>query len=269
MTGPANSTTNKTTGHRTYTWRGDTYQSVTTILSAIPKPALVPWAARTVAEGAIHAFQNGSLHQMIAQDPAAATQFLKGLPYGARDRSGDAGTLIHRWVEARILGAEPPVIPVQLRPQLETFQRFEADYQPTWVASEVTVYNRTEVYAGTCDAIVEIDGRTLMIDLKTGKGVYPEYALQLTAYTRGEFIGGPDGEEHPVPPIHGAAVLHLRPRSYRLVEVATTDEMWRSFLYAREVLRWQREVSSRALLDAVTAPGEDRVARAVELFGAA
>ena len=49
-------------------------------------------------------------------------------------------------------------------------------------------------YAGTVDAIVEIDGWIYVLDYKTG-GTYPEYLLQLAAYTNtlteyGDKVGG-------------------------------------------------------------------------------
>ena len=49
MSGPRNATT--TNRGRTYLWRDETFDSVTTILSGgIPKPALTNWAAKSVAE---------------------------------------------------------------------------------------------------------------------------------------------------------------------------------------------------------------------------
>lgn len=268
MTSPANTTS--TPDGRVYTWRGESFFSVTTILGAMPKPALVPWAARTVAEGAVEAVKAGTLQAMITQSDQAAVQFLKALPYSSRDKSADAGKVIHKVIEARILGVEHPPVPIQLRPQLDTFERFTAEYQPVWEASELTVYNRAEAYAGTFDAIAVIGGRRLMVDVKTGKGVYPEHALQLAAYRRGEFIGAPDGTEVPMPEVDGACVLHLRPRSYRLIEVETTDDVYRTFLHCREIFRWQRTISRTAIGGAVMRPGDttaSRAADAVRLFG--
>lgn len=91
-------------------------------------------------------------------------------------------------------------------------------------------------------------GPVLVVDYKTGKGpkkggVYPDVALQLAAYDRAEFIGMPDGTEHPLPLIDGAVAIHLQPGWSELVPVHTGEAVWRAFLHAYEVARWQEEVS--------------------------
>lgn len=257
MTGPANSTTDRW-GNRTYTWKGEAFQSVTTLLRALPKPALVSWAGRTVAEAAVAATQDGTLTTMVEADPAGAVAYLKQSPYTKRDTAADGGSWIHRVIEAHILGAQTPAYPVTVRPQIETFLQFESEYAPGWEASEVTVYNRRRQYAGTLDAIATIGGRRLLIDVKTGKAIYPDYALQLAAYRHAEFIGLPDGTEHPLPTIDGAAVLHIRPRGFELREVNVTDEIFRTFLYVSQVRRWETDISKRALLTPIGPPRSEQ-----------
>lgn len=246
-TTPANSRTTSD-GNRTYTWRGETFWSVTTILRAIAKPALVPWAARSVAEAAVQATRTGTLQAMVDQDPDGAVSFLKQSPYSQRDQAAGAGSLIHQWVEARIIGATTPDVPVGLRPTLEQFQRFEAENAPQWEASEVTVYSREHEYAGTLDAICVVNGKRFIVDFKTGKGVYPEYALQLNAYAHGEFIGLPNGTEQQLPPLDGAIVIHLGPRSLAVVDVALSDEQWDAFTAAKRVWEWMNDGAKRAFM---------------------
>lgn len=244
----ARSTGNK----RYYDWSGERFWSVTTILGGgVPKPALLPWGIKMVAEGAVEAVKNGSLVPMVGQDPDAAIQFLKGLPYAKRDRAANLGTEIHQAIEILAQGQPWPDWPLPIRPHMDRFREFVETHHPEWVASEATVYSRSQAYAGTLDAIVVIGGRRLILDVKTGKGIYPEVALQLAAYRHAEFIGLPDGNESPMPVVDGAVALHLTDTQWRLIEVDTSDVVFRAFLYAREVFRWQEETSKRVIGDDV------------------
>lgn len=233
---------------RYYDWAGERFWSVTTILGGgVPKPALLPWGIKAVAEGAVDAVRSGALAPMVEQDPDAAVQFLKGLPYAQRDRAANLGTEIHAAIELLAQGRPMPDWPLPVRPHMERFAQFVLDYRPEWLASEATVYSRTQAYAGTLDAICRIDGRTLLLDVKTGKGIYPEVALQLAAYRHAEFIGLPDGNEDPMPATDGAVALHLTADECRLIEVETGEHVLHAFLYAREVFRWQEELSKSVI----------------------
>lgn len=250
MSGPRNSTTGRG-GKRFYSWRNENYWSVTTILSGgVPKPALLPWGIKMVAEGAVEAIENGVLAGMVEQDRDGAIRWLKGLPYAKRDAAAELGTYVHNAVEAHALGKPFPKWPVTVKPRMDAFVQFLADYKPEYHLTEASVYNRSQHYAGTLDAIVTIHGRKLVIDVKTGgKDVYPETALQLAAYRYAEFIGLPDGSEEAMWAVDGAAVLHLPATGgYSLVDVRTDEDVFRSFLYAREVFRWQEETSKSVLL---------------------
>jgi hypothetical protein len=105
------------------------------------------------------------------------------------------------------------------------------------------------------DWIATIGGRLTLGDTKTGKGVYPEVALQLVALARAEFIITRDGEELPLPAVDLLGVLHLRPRSWALLPVTPGDASWRAFLAARELTSWLAETAPTVLgprLKAVT-----------------
>lgn len=240
-------------GKRFYDWHGERFWSVTTILSGgVPKPALLPWGIKMVAEGAVEAVQSGALVPMVDQDADAAVQFLKGLPYAKRDRAANLGTEIHQAIEILAQGKPWPDWPLPIRPHMERFREFVGRFQPKWLASEATVYNRTQAYAGTLDAIVELADKKLILDVKTGKAIYPEVALQLAAYRHAEFIGLPDGNEEAMPTVDGAVALHLTADSYRLVKVETSQRVFDAFLYAREVFRWQEETSKSVIGEAIS-----------------
>jgi hypothetical protein len=244
---------------------GETAWSVTTILQAIPKPALVSWSAREVAEFAVanhkqlYAMLNGVRLQRSSEgvllgtisDPdavEAAVDYLKGAPWRKKESAAKLGSEIHAEIEAYILGRPRPEPPLLIRPLVEGFRKFLAEWQPEFLMSEGTVWNRTESYAGTLDWIAKIAGRTVVGDTKTGKDVYPEGALQLTAYRRAEFVLLPDASEAPMPATDGAVVLHLMAEgTYRLIPVLSDDDCWYAFRIAREMFRFTEELSKRVI----------------------
>jgi len=252
---PRNATTSRS-GQRYYDWRSERYWSVTTILSGgVPKPALLPWGIKMVAEGAVEAVEKGTLSGMVEQDREGAIRWLKGLPWAHRDKAADLGTAVHEAVEAYVLGKPYPKWPPLIVPRMRHVERFLAEYTPTYHMTEASVFNRTERYAGTLDAIATVGGRTLVIDVKSGKGVYPETALQLAAYRWAEFVGVPDGSEQPMPPTVGAAVLHLTDEGYSFQHVASGRDVFQCFLYCREVFRWQEERSKTVIGGTIALPG--------------
>lgn len=265
MTAPRNATTARG-GKRFYTWRDSNYWSVTTILSGgVPKPALLPWGIKAVATGAVT--KRDVLGAMLAEcktpDVCArgvfceacdqTVRWLKSTPYAQRDRAANLGSLVHDAAEAHALRRPYPTWDEQVRPYMEGFVSFLDDFAPVFTATEASVYNRSERYAGTLDAIVDLQlplhsepGRYIL-DTKSGKGIYPEIGLQLAAYRFAEFIGLPDGSEAAMPTVDGALGLHLTPEGYRLIEVRADEEIFRAFLYAREVFRFVEETSKTVL----------------------
>lgn len=235
---------------RYYQWGRERFWSVTTIIGGgVPKHNLQRWAARVVAEGAVKAQQERRLAGMVKQDPDATTEYLKALPWAKTSRAADIGTRVHEAIESLITGAARPPLADDEKPRMMWFDEFVKDYRPTFIAAEASIYNRTHGYAGTFDALMMIEGVSLplMLDVKTGKAVYHEAALQLSAYRRGEFIGMPDGTEAPLPETAGGVVLHLRDDGYDLLDVDTGDHVFAAFIYAREVNRWMEEGAKTAI----------------------
>lgn len=232
MSSPRNATS--TNRGRTYDWNGERFDSVTTIIGGgVPKPALKAWGERLVAETAY------DRHDIWTNmDRGEAVDWLKRSPFRETDRAAVQGSDIHDWAEKYVLGAPVTVedAPEAQRPYLDGFLAFLSDFSPTYEMTEASVYNRHYRYAGTLDAIVDVPGvGRLLMDYKTGKGVYGEVAMQLAAYRYAEFVGLPDGTEAPMPAVDGAAVLHLTPGGYHLIPVQADEAAWRYFLFAQQV----------------------------------
>nr|MBA2643598.1 hypothetical protein [Actinomycetota bacterium] len=171
--------------------------------------------------------------------------------------AADLGTAIHEAVEAYVLGKPMPPWSDAVAPRMRQFERFLADYSPEYEATEASVYNRTERYAGTLDAIALVGGRKLVLDTKTGKALYPEVGLQLAAYRHAEFIGLADGSEGEMPETDGAAGLHLADDDYAFLDVQADAEVFRTFRYAREIFRWTDALSKGVIRGPVPFPGSE------------
>lgn len=185
---------------------------------------------------------------IVREDPDAITraiQFLRNAPYAETGRKADIGTAVHAEVEAYVLGKPRPEPPLMVARYIAQFRAFLEVIQPRIVLAEANVYNRTEAYAGRLDLLAYI-GEGLpgleagaeplyVLDVKTGKGIYPETAYQLSAYARAEFVGMPDGTEVTMPRVDGAAALHLSEDDWELVPVRIDEDVFRDFRFIREV----------------------------------
>jgi hypothetical protein len=238
---------------------------------------LVNWAIRTTAEAAV---DRGHIVQAMLKDGDrdGAVKWLCDQRWAKTSVALARGTDVHRAAEARALG-EPVDIDPQNIPLLEQYDQFLADFQPEFLMAEAPVYNVSAGYAGTLDAIVKIDGQTLVLDLKTtqyGKDSgktrppFPEVALQLVSYRRAEYVGvlaerrytggkryylfNPDAEHPSMPETDGAACLVISPDDYMLCVVDTSDRVWKAWRHVMEVARWQVETSRNVIGTPLSGP---------------
>lgn len=206
-----------------------------------------------------------------------ALRWVKGAADRHRDAAAERGSAVHAEAEQLVLHHARAAArlyldhefiaawPEELADYQASFVSWVDDFHPEFLAAEATVFNRSQAYAGTLDAIVRLtlpDGSTLVVivDFKTGKAVYPEVALQLAAYARAEFVGAPDGVTELAPEaIDAGAVLHLTPKGYQFRLVRIDQPIFDAFLFAREVYRFVNETSKTVLLQDLT-PAHEEVA---------
>lgn len=199
-------------GHR-YTLDGVRTTSVTTILGGgIPKPQLVPWAARKAAEYAI-------------ANPGASFEEIRDAPNRERDAAGIRGTAVHDLAEQIIHGI-PVDVPDELYPYVDGYVRFLDAFHVKPLLIEKTVAHRGMGYAGRFDAIVELPGLNgsdpVMLDLKTSNGVYRETKAQCAAYSEADFYVEADAPETElvIPEIQATYVAHITPEGTDLHPLA-------------------------------------------------
>lgn len=259
--------------------------SVTTLIGILEKNALVYWAAK---EAAICATHHRDTWQSI-EDSSGTEEAQRWIanarfrpPKGERE-SADLGTAVHEVCEQYALTGERPQVDAELRPYLDRFDEWLQEWQPRYIATEVTVFSERFGYAGTSDAFLELDGIPLIIDYKTSRksfdgrgdptGPYAESALQLAAYRyadlaavwrprrfekyrRRYYLLGPGEKEHgvPVPEVKGGAVIHITPEHCNIHPVRCDPVVFEAFLDIVEVARWQFELSHKVVGRPMTRP---------------
>lgn len=236
--------------------------SVTTVLSATSsKPFLVDWSAKLAAEYAVERLE--VLRALVEDgDPAAAVDLVKRAAARRRDEASGRGTRLHAVLEALVLDAPLPAFDddPELAAMADQLVAFVVDYGARFLAAEATVASSRYGYAGTLDAVAELealDGRVLMLDLKTGKQLDEAVPEQLAAYRYADelWLKPPAVGKVTPPAVDGCAVLHVRPDGYQLVHVDAGDEAFVDFLCALDV--WRRQQTRRSRIGRpIRRPGE-------------
>jgi hypothetical protein len=169
---------------------------VTSVLGqTLAKPALFNWAKKATREGA-ETYLEGKREKPITD------AIIKGAVQAAKDGTNTEvavrrGVDFHEAAMGYMGGGPFPMIP-----GMKALQQWRADYEPRPVALENVVYSRSLGCAGTFDAVMEMDGKRVIVDYKTG-GVYDEHAIQLAAYA------GLWGEMNEDRPIHACQVVQI------------------------------------------------------------
>jgi len=256
----------RTTDHRYYRNGQGPVPGVTGVLGILDKPALVQWAKKTVAEFAVRTTQSGEFADTLkGQGPEETAKWLSSLPDYVRDAAATIGSNVHLLADMASRSAMPlegaQTLPTgfevseQEMTYLTAFRAFLAFLEArdaVIVSSEKMVWS-FDGYGGTYDLLVRFPDSEgsewsglCLLDVKTSKGYYPEYALQLAAYgAADEIIIEGDPKTYPMPKIDKYGVLHLRPDLYvegwSLVQYPVTEREYRAFLSCLDLYNWKRE----------------------------
>lgn len=157
---------------------------VTTVIALLAKPALINWAWRLGLEG---------------QDMNKV-----------RDKAADIGTCVHYLAECHLKGQKPEVQDFtpdtieKAKPLVRAFAAWAAKECLRVKASEANVVSEAWQFGGCIDIIARrLDGKLGLYDIKTSKGIYDEYKIQLAAYEVAWDEVNPDS------PIEFITVIHL------------------------------------------------------------
>jgi len=155
-----------------YWVEGKPFPSVTKILGdVIRKPALEYWMKKEV-------------YLAMVADPTLSETEAMVAPYAKADKAKSRGTTVHSIIEATKQGAKIEEVPEAFAGYKKAFDTWLADIKPEIVENEKTLVNIVKRYAGTCDMIAKIDGKSYVVDFKTSKdgATYQEAELQIAAY---------------------------------------------------------------------------------------
>jgi hypothetical protein len=252
------------------------YVSVTALTGLLPLPWMEAYASKHAAECAFN--EQDAYRELESKDERI--KFVKGASRRYSRAAAERGTLIHAHVEKRNLGVVMDPWPLPVAASMRQYEHFLATVEPRVEAAECKVYHRGHdfyvepigrlAYAGTMDLLCEIDGRMAILDVKTGKSVHEDAALQINAYAHADFLihdpNHPDAvqitpargrrwyewrgdakDEHPMPDIQAGYILHLRDDGWALHEVPISDELYEMFLSLFSVERWERELKKGVL----------------------
>jgi len=201
---------------------GAPFPSVTEIITVLDKPALRIWFGREV-------------FRAVVADPTIREKEALAAPYKVSDDAKSRGSTIHSIVAAWV-HSQTYIDGIQEKYQgyAKAFYRWIEDNHIAIQEHERTVHSRKFGYAGTLDMLVVLNGtgRKLVVDVKTGKDIYPEAFLQLSAYRQALKEEGLE--------VDGVAVLLLQDDGGYKFEVNEQD-LFRPFFACKVIWDWQHQ----------------------------
>lgn len=244
-----------------------TFRSVTNALNSVAKPAIVGAAAKRAGERAV--FQEQEWHAIQQeQGDEKARLWISSAMREYSDYAASMGSAVHfcaehffehvevvdgeavldtflieyiaaHWAEkmCKHRGTVDKNIE-QVRKHVTQLALAIETYGIEFIERERTVLNPEYGYAGTLDATVLIDGRTYLLDYKTG-GVYETVALQLAAYRYATHEVDGDVSRKRAMRVDGGCVLQLKPASHKLHFVRCDESTFDVFLKALDLATWR------------------------------
>ncbi len=181
---------------------GEKVPSVTKVIDACFPKHLTDWA---VAEGADFFKASLEPYRLAPTEDSGTfmlparvvTHIYKGIQTAYKSIGKDAaqiGTIVHDWIESAIKykmnGGAAPKTPKgdEVGRCIKAYKDWSRERKPKWLQTEQKIYYHdpggVNCYAGTVDALAEVDGKLCVIDFKTSKKIYKPYHLQVAAYAQ-------------------------------------------------------------------------------------
>lgn len=208
---------------------GERYPSVTTIKDMYNKDFLKYWYAKMAGIRAAEEFDTLYEKRRLEGNESAA----KWVARAAKDSNGPKakqGDDVHDIADRLIKGEDIrwDVLKPKTLKMVTHFNAWREEHNVQYVASELSMVNRSIGFAGATDGIAYVpalSSRPIIVDLKTNeeeKGPYLDWAFQLGAYSRMEvmYAKQDDGTKTtaPVPEIDQDIGVNLRlsPNGYAM-----------------------------------------------------
>ena len=258
--------------HR-YTYEGVTYPGVTSILGVLDKSGpLMAWAARQTAEAAVLMQRDDAFRTLLdTVGNEGAIRALTDRSRWQRDEAANLGTEVHGLADLVVRGVPTPPMAEGIRTRVlayaDWWQRsgwtlrlseamvvrpklgdvtYAADGKSaTW---ETNMTGSTYGWGGTFDLLAkDVDGRTVLADIKTGKGVYREAVLQLAAYGMASLVQAGDGKVYPMPVPDRYVILHVTLDGVREIELSIGTPERMAFLACLDLWHWSESMKGKRL----------------------
>lgn len=218
-----------------YTLDGEKAPGVTSVIGKVlDKPALVNWAAKQSAGYAIEHWE-----ELTGLPLLKRAEQIEKARFTTNKKAIVRGHRIHEFGEKLATG-EPVEVPDEYRGPAEAYARFLDAWEMETVRTETPVCHTDYRYAGTFDAVVDSPRLgTVMLDIKTGSGVYAETALQLAAYRFANLMI----DDEPMIPTEAAYVAHTNGDTFDLIPMVQDEAITAAFLYVLELYEtWIKRV---------------------------
>ena len=227
-----------------YTVDGQRVPGVTSIIGAIDKSAaLVPWAARMATDSVRDVWKAGVSY---SEDQIESTLEIAKRAHSVRKTdAGAAGTNVHELIGAFIEGQLKPENMSNPKERLivENFQLVTQGWK--WLASEVVVLHKTELYGGTADSLAVLPNEMRVIpDWKTSKNVYASFSLQIAMYAAAEPMDERLREEWKK--VKEGRILHYNAdrHTWEVLEIEL-ESQYPYIPAVRKMYQWKKEFDSQ------------------------
>lgn len=176
--------------------------AVSNVLKILAAPGLEIWKMNNVVE---QLALNSHLIMMAANPDTRKDAIRQALD--ATRSASNIGTSLHYFTEAVDDGSlDWDLIPSVAKPYIRAYVDAKEKFGWRLIEKEVTCFNHAQGYAGTADRFMELPGEGVFVfDLKSGKSVYADTALQLALYANAEGLWAapdPDAVEAELRPLH-------------------------------------------------------------------
>ena len=214
-----------------YTVKDKPVDGCTTVLKIINKPALMYWAVNQACD-----YIDKNLEVGVPVCEVEKKKLIDGAKKAHRKtlrNAGDLGTMLHELIEKKIKGLpyKEPVNEI-LKRSFGQFNQWVEANDIEFKLSEKKVYSKKHRYAGTLDFTCDVNGVSMMGDLKTSSGIWPEYSLQIAAYQYAL------QEEYPKIEINGGIIIRCgKDGVFEVKEVKNYKRNLRAFLSALNLHR--------------------------------
>lgn len=171
---------------RRYLLGEEEFDSVSSIVDTLSKPALLRWYEDHGARGAARLARDGELDDVPEEEIVDRVRAARQGAEAVAREGADRGTAIHDAFHRLAETGEPPNpmdFPGPFRPWVQGAVRAWLALDPEPIRAEFLVCHPEHMYAGRPDLYALCDGRRTLIDYKTGKGrVFPEAHFQTRGY---------------------------------------------------------------------------------------